>query len=94
LELEKQNMKIRLAAAVSVCALAFVSFGAHAQMSQVTRAQANAELAQLQAAGYTGEKVTYPTKLQALQTRIQAAGAAANGGAGAYANPATSGMNQ
>ena len=87
-------MKIRLAAAVSISALAFVSFGAHAQASRTTRAEVNAELAQLQAAGYGGEKVTYPNKLQAIHAHIQAASPAANGGAGGYGNPAWNGTAQ
>ncbi|MDQ7978653.1 DUF4148 domain-containing protein [Paraburkholderia sp. SARCC-3016] len=75
---------IRLAA-VCASALVFVSFGAHAQSSRVTRAQVNAELAQLSAAGYNGEKVTYPDHLQATERRIEASGSAQmNNAAGSY----------
>ena len=80
---------IRLVTAVSASALAIVSacvsISVHAQTSGVTRAQANAELAQLQAAGYFGEKVTYPNRLQATQARIQAINATqSNNAAGGY----------
>jgi Domain of unknown function (DUF4148) len=92
--MEKSIMKIRLAAAVSVSALAFVSIAAHAQSSSVTRAQVDAELAQLQAVGYIGEKVTFPNKLQAAQARIQAGRAGGNDGGGAYGNPTWGGAGK
>ncbi|CAB3762509.1 DUF4148 domain-containing protein [Paraburkholderia humisilvae] len=80
---------IRLVTTVSVCALAIAatsfSMSAHAQSSETTRARVNAELAQLQSAGYIGEKVTYPNRLQATQARIQALNAAqSNNAAGGY----------
>ncbi|MFC0573421.1 DUF4148 domain-containing protein [Paraburkholderia solisilvae] len=79
---------IRLAAAVSVSALAFasalVSSAAHAQSPRISRADVNRELSQLQAAGYEGEKTTYPNKLQMTEARIQATSAA-------QSNNATSG---
>jgi Domain of unknown function (DUF4148) len=84
--MEKSIMKIRLVAAVSVSALACLSIAARAQSSSVTRAQVNAELVQLQAVGYVGEKVTYPNKLLAAQKRIQAGRASGNDSSGAYGN--------
>jgi hypothetical protein len=85
---------IRLAA-VCASALAFVSLGAHAQSSRITRAQVNAELAQLQAAGYMGEKVTYPDHLQATERRIEATGAMqSNNAAGGYGGVAPGGTGQ
>jgi hypothetical protein len=92
--MEKSIMKIRLASAVSVSALAFIAIAAHAQSSRVTRAQVNAELVQLQAVGYVGEKVTYPNKLQAAQMRIQAGRASGNDGSGAYGNSAWGGARK
>jgi hypothetical protein len=85
---------IRLAA-VCASALVFVSFGAHAQSSRVTRAQVNAELAQLEAAGYNGEKVTYPNHLQATQRRIESTSAAQmNNAAGGYGGVAPGSSGQ
>jgi Domain of unknown function (DUF4148) len=92
--MEKSIMKIRLATAVTISALAFVSVAAHAQSSSVTRAGVNAELAQLQSVGYVGEKVTFPNKLQAAQARIQAGRAGGNDGSGAYGNPAWGGASK
>ncbi|MFC0399198.1 DUF4148 domain-containing protein [Paraburkholderia rhizosphaerae] len=80
---------IRLVTAVSTSALAIVaacvSVNADAQASGITRYQVGAELAQLQAAGYFGEKVTYPNRLQATEARIQTINATqSNNAAGGY----------
>ena len=85
---------IRLAA-VCVSALVFVSLGAQAQSLRITRAQVNAELAQLQAAGYVGEKVTYPNRLQTTEARIQAMSATqSNNAASSYGGTAPASESQ
>jgi hypothetical protein len=88
-------MKTIRLAAVCASALAFVSLGAHAQSSGITRAEVNSELAQLEAAGYMGEKVTYPNHLQATERRIEASGAAQpNNAAGGYGGVAPGSTGQ
>lgn len=55
-----------------VCCIAPV-FARASDSSQITRAQVNAELAELEKAGYnpaTDDNTTYPEKMQAAEARV------------------------
>lgn len=67
-----------------VCCIAPV-FARASDGSQITRAQVNAELAELEKAGYnpaTDDNATYPEKMQAAQARV-----AAQKGQSGYGDP-------
>ncbi|WP_323119836.1 DUF4148 domain-containing protein [Burkholderia alba] len=82
-----------LIAAVATAAVLAVPAVAFAQQSNgpLTRAQVKAELVQLRAAGYNpnGDRVNYPSEIQAAQARIQPQQSVANADTSGYgAQPA------
>jgi len=81
-----------ISAAALVGATALFAGNASAQTSDqapVTRAQVEAQLAQLEAAGYKpgGDDVYYPQDIQAAEQRVQAAQAARQTAAASVAYP-------